>query len=388
MQKIISLPLILWLCLTAQTVGAQSNILTGVINDSATGKPLAGVSLFLNGTSKGTVTRNDGKFALAIPPGRYQLIASAIGYATYIKEISSRNLPSSLNIDLHNAAEELASITVEPFLKDGWKKYGSTFWKYFIGTTENASSCTIKNKDALRFHFYLKSNQLSVTAVEPLIIENKALGYVLEYRLERFVCDFASHIISYFGYPLFRDMPTDDPEKKKKWENNRQLAYMGSMMHFMRSLYNHRIREEGFLVKYKSPVPNVEKKRVKDIYQPNITKTDSIPMDTLHHYWEVLREPDYFMEPATDPGGLMTIQADQVHVMFFYEDCTIIYGNPKRGIAYAESSIRLMNQRPIAIDENGNFYPQNEVLSLQTWSITQNISNLLPRDYEFDASIP
>ena len=385
MKKVLSFPIMLWFCLSCLMVGAQSPLLTGTIRDSANGKPLAGVSVFLNGTSKGTVTRTDGSFALAIPPGRFELIVSAIGYANYLTQINSRNLPSSLRIALHTQADELAAITVEPYLKDGWKRYGRTFWQYFIGTTPNADDCTIKNKEVLRFHFYIKSNQLSVTAVEPLLIENKALGYELEYRLERFVCDFAAHIVSYYGYPLFRDMPTDDEEKKKKWANNRQLAYMGSMMHFMRSLYSRKVIEEGFVVKYKVPVPNIEKQRVKGIYTPNITKTDSIPIDTLHHYWKVLREPDYFMQTVTDPDGLMTIQKDQTRVMFFNDDCTVIYGNPKRGIAYAESSIRLMTQQPIGIDENGSYYPQTEVLCLQSWSITQNISNLLPRDFDFDA---
>jgi len=386
MKKVLSLPITLWFCLSCFIAGAQSNVLTGIIKDSANGKPLAGVSVFLNGTSKGTVSRNDGSFVLqGFPQGRYQLIISAIGYANYLTEINSHNLPPSLKISLSTAADELAAITVEPYLKDGWSKYGKTFLQYFIGTTENASSCTIKNKNVLRFHFSLKSNRLSVTAIEPLLIENKALGYELEYRLERFVCDFASHIVSYYGYPLFRDMPVDYDVKKKKWETNRQLAYMGSMMHFMRSLYSHSLREEGFLVKYKVPVPNIEKKRVKEIYQPNITPNDSIPIDTLHHYWEVLREPDYFLQTVTYPDGLLTIQADQTRVMFFNDDCTVIYGNPKRGIAYTESSIRLMNQRPIAIDENGSYYPQAEVLSLQNWSITQNISNLLPRDYNISA---
>jgi hypothetical protein len=365
---------------------AQNAILTGIITDSANGKPMAGVSIFLNGTSRGTVSRSDGTFVLqGFPQGRYQLIISAIGYANYITEINSHNLPPSLKIALHTAADELAAITVEPYLKDGWSKYGATFLQYFIGTTKNASYCKIKNKNVLRFHFYLKSNKLSVTAVEPLLIENKALGYELEYRLERFVCDFASHIVSYYGYPLFRDMPTDDKDQKNKWEINRQLAYMGSMMHFMRSLYSQTVRQEGFLVKYKVPVPNIEKKRVKEIYQPNVTKTDSIPIDTLHHYWEVLREPDYFMQTVTDPDGLLTIQKDQTRVMFFYEDCTVIYGNPRRGIAYTESSIRLMNQQPIAIDENGSYYPQNEVLNLQNWSLTENMSNLLPRDYVYSS---
>lgn len=388
MKKRLFFPMILCLCLSCLMAGAQNSVLSGIVRDSANGKPLAGVSVFLNGTSKGTVTRNDGSFALSIPPGRYELIVSAIGYATYVTELSSRNLPPAVKITLHAAADELASVTVEPYLKDGWKRFGKTFWQYFIGTTENANDCTIKNKEALRFHWYLKSNQLAVTAVEPLLIENKALGYELEYRLERFVCDFASHIVSYYGYPLFRDMPTTDDDRKRKWENNRQLAYMGSMMHFMRSIYSHHAREEGFLVRYKTPVPNIEKKRVKEIYTPNVTKTDSIPMDSLHHYWQVLREPDYFMEPATDPEGLMTVMKDQTHVLFFYDSCTVIYGNPRRGIAYAESSIRLIDQQPIAIDENGSYYPQREVLDEQTWSITQNISNLLPRDYDINEHIP
>ncbi|HEY4063004.1 MAG TPA: carboxypeptidase-like regulatory domain-containing protein [Puia sp.] len=387
MKKALRFPLLLLICLSGLTAYAQTNVLTGIIKDSVNGKPLAGVSVFLNGTSKGTVTRNDGTFLLqGFPQGRYEVIVSAIGYATYSTEINSHNLPPSLKINLHMAADELAAITVEPYLKDGWKKYGNTFLQYFIGTTDNASHCTIKNKGVLRFHFYPKSKKLSVTAIEPLLIENKALGYELEYRLERFVCDYGAEIVSYYGYPLFHDMSTDYSEVKKKWTVNRQLAYMGSMMHFMRSLYSHRVREEGFLVKYKTPVPNIEKQRVKAIYHPNMTKADSIPMDTLHHYWEVLREPDYFMQNTTDPDGLMTIQKDLTHVMFFNEDCTVIYGNPRRGIAYKESSIRLMNQRPIAIDENGSFYPQNEVLNLQNWGLTENISNLLPRDYEQDTT--
>src|ERR1700759_3469052 len=151
MKKVLFLSMTLWFCLSCFIAEAQSNVLTGIIKDSATGKPLAGASVFLNGTSKGTVSRNDGSFVLqGYPQGRYQLIISAIGYATYITEINSHNLPSSLKISLHTAADELAAITVEPYLKDGWSKYGKTFLQYFIGTTGNASSCTIKNKNVLR----------------------------------------------------------------------------------------------------------------------------------------------------------------------------------------------------------------------------------------------
>src|SRR6185312_1785434 len=114
-KKLLPFAVILWFCLSTITAGAQNTVLSGIIRDSANGKPLPGVSVFLNGTSKGTVTRNDGSFALAIPPGRYQRIASAIGYATSPTEISSRNLQQGLKISLHTAADELASVTVEPY---------------------------------------------------------------------------------------------------------------------------------------------------------------------------------------------------------------------------------------------------------------------------------
>src|SRR6202050_240715 len=211
--------------LTVSRLSAQSpgSTLSGSVRDSATGKPIPGVSVFLNSTSKGTVTHDDGAFAIyGIPPGRYELIVSAIGYATLVSEISTHHLPPSLRINLHTQASELAAVTVEPYLKNGWKKWGKLFWDNFIGTTENAADCKIVNKDALRFRYYLKSRKLTVNAVEPLIITNKALGYNLEYRLESFSFDWTTNILSYSGSPFFREMPTDDSRRQQKWESNRR----------------------------------------------------------------------------------------------------------------------------------------------------------------------
>ncbi len=88
----------------------QGTVLSGSVRDSATGRPMPGISVFLNGTSKGTVTRPDGTFSLGgIPPGRYEIIVSAIGYQTYTLAISTRNLPQDLRISLHVKAAELAA---------------------------------------------------------------------------------------------------------------------------------------------------------------------------------------------------------------------------------------------------------------------------------------
>jgi hypothetical protein len=375
---------VLLACLGATTsaIAQSGSTLNGSVRDSATGKPLAGVSVFLNSTSKGTVTHDDGNFVLSnIPSGRYELIVSAIGYATLQLELTTRHMPAILRVNLHTQASELAAVTVEPYLRNGWKKWGKLFWDNFIGTTENASACSITNKDALRFRYYLKSRKLTVNAVEPLIIVNKALGYNLEYHLESFTYDFESNIISFYGYPLFREMTADNSDRQMKWDNNRLHAYLGSMMHFMRSLYNGRLQQDGFIIEHEIQVPNVEKLRVKAIYIPNVTHSDSIPIDTLHHYWEVMRQPDSFLRKTKTYDNVSTVNPDQTRSLFFIGDFTVIYGNGHLGIAYMESAMELLYPAPLGIEENGAYFPPQVLLSKGNWARTEKIANLVPRDY-------
>jgi hypothetical protein len=387
MKKILLLSI--YSFLTFATAVAQNNTLSGSVKDAATGKPLAGVSVFLNATSKGTVTRADGHFVLpGIPGGRYEVIISAIGYQTATVAISSRNLPPELNVELHIKASELTAVVVEPYMKDGWKRYGKLFLDYFIGTTENANHTKLKNHEVLRFHYYLKSRLLSVTATDPLIIENKALGYNLEYRLENFEYDMSTQIITYSGYPLFKEMTAEFASTRLDWEQHRRYAYLGSMMHFMRTLYKGQLYSEGFIVEHEIQLPNLEKQRVKAIYKQNITNTDStMPMDTLHHYWAVLREPDFFTQKSRSTEDLLTLHPDQTRTLFFTGDCNIIYGNGHLGIAYQQSTINLMEPVQIDIGENGSYYPAR-ILSKGNWSKTETIANLLPRDYEMYGPTP
>src|SRR5580692_4155444 len=381
MKRILSLLIVLLTasCFFAQ---AQNNIISGSVKDSASGKPLVGASVFLNGSSKGTVTKADGSFVLAgIPNGRYELIVSAIGYETFLREFSSRSLPFVLNLNLGEKASELEAVTVEPYMKDGWQKFGKFFMDNFIGTTENASDCKFENHKSLRFHYYPKSRRLHVTSVDPLIIENKALGYELEYRLESFDYDYESHIVSYYGYPFFREMTADNDGQQQRWEQSRERAYLGSLMHFMRSLYNGHLQQDGFIVEHEIQVPNIEKLRVKAVYIPNVTKTDSIPIDSLHHYWEVLREPDFYVQKVKSYDGLLTIKPDQTKSLFFTGDCTVIFGNGSLGIAYTESAIELMTGHPVIVEENGMYYPPNEILTKGNWSQTEKMANLVPRDF-------
>jgi hypothetical protein len=357
--------------------------LTGTVTDSLNGRPLADVSVYLNNTSKGTVTKKDGSFQLFIPNGAYQLVISAIGYTTTIIGVNGNQLPAPLRIRLRQSASELAAITVEPYEKRGWGKYGKFFKDNFIGTGPNAASCEILNREVLRFHFYERSNRLSVTATEPLQIENNALGYVLEYRLEEFVSDFNTHIVTWQGYPFFQERPAKNKEKEEDRLRNRKYTYLGSMMHFMRSLYAGHVLRESFLIQREMVVPNAEKIRIKEIYRPNYQKPGLFPMDTLYHFWEVLRQPDMILRHiAVSPDTLVIAHpGESSRGLYFDGTLLVTYGVNSRTDSFHLSGIRLLSARPITIEENGNFYPLKEIVTTGYWGQSEKICNLLPLDY-------
>jgi CarboxypepD_reg-like domain len=362
-----------------------ANTLSGIVTDSATGKPLAGISVFLNNTSRGTLTGSNGAFQLTeMPRGTYQLVFSSVEYRTFVSEVNAGRLPPPLRIRLSPRVTELTSVTVEPYDKHGWAKYGKFFLDNYIGSGENASSCTLKNKGALRFYFSKRSNRLIVRATEPLRIENNALGYTLTYQLEVFGADFTAKIVSYYGYPLFQQMVPRSENRRMKWQQKRKEAYTGSIMHFMRSLYAGRTITEGFLMQKEIMAPNEEKERIKRTYRPDFQKPGLFPMDTLHYFWEVLRQPDPIKKSITmPPDSVFTVYPDGTRGIWFTGSLIVLFGvSARTAEGYKTSGLMLMKPQIITVDENGSYSSPQDVLSQGAWALSEKICNLLPIDYD------
>ena len=373
--------MICFFCCKAQ----QSFTISGVVTDSVTGKPLSGVSVFLNNTVHGTATRVDGAFDLTgLPQGSWQLVFSEIGFRTRVIDINTSRLSASIKISLQQQATELQAVTVEPYDEHGWARWGKFFLQNFIGAGPNSVRCTLKNTTALHFHYSKRSNLLTITATEPLRIENDALGYDLSFELEAFTADLNNKTVRYFGYPLFHEQTTTKPDRKRDWEMRRREAYNGSLMHFFRSLYaGHTIRD-GFLAERQLLVPNEEKHRIKEIYRPDFQKPGAFPMDTLHYFWDVLRQPEMILRTfVIPPDSILRVAGDGTRGLYFNGRLAILYGvNARETNDYRVAGLEVLGSQAVIIEQNGYYHPALDLVTTGVWAQSEKIANLLPFDYD------
>ena len=333
--------LICFALLSTPSFSQAAHTIKGQVMNEAGGAPIANCSVFINSTSKGTVTDAAGRFELSnIPDGKYVLIVSSIGYETYVQPFSGTQLPLGLTIRLKQKATDLSAVTVAPFDPNGWDNWGKAFTDNFIGTTEYANLCTIKNKEVIHFRYSSKKELLTAVADSPIIIENKALGYTLKYQLEQFSVNFSAGTSMYLGYPLFIDMPAPSKTWEALWKKNREKAYYGSVMHFIRMLYKNQLH---------SPAEGFEIRR-----QGKLLTADD----------------------------LVTINADQTKSLFFTGDLSVAFRTKRKpGSDVRESTIRLLTPAPVQIEVNGYYDPPLELFMLGYWAWSEKCADLLPLDY-------
>lgn len=386
-------------------LGLVSNgqkVVKGTVLDAQKNTPVPNASVFLNTTSVGTVTNELGNFSLTIANGRYELIVSSIGYETNAQIINSTDVIDFITVKLKVKAEIMQTVIIEPYEKNGWTKWGKFFIESFIGTSDLARECRIKNTKGIKFRHSKTRNELSVFADEPLIIENRALGYTIRYQMESFEYDFKTGYLLYTGYPFFQPMK-GNLGKQRKWKNKRSEAYAGSMMHFMRAVYRNKTIEEGFEIYPLKKIPNNEKQRVKAVYSSN-TKTarsedgkiimSTINRDTANYYNKVLQQSDYtdILTKIPLTGDSVAYAVDSITAgMGFKNYLLVTYKKkfapkeflqqfPKAGGAMM-SQVTLINERPIEINSNGNYFNPVDLMSTGYWAWSEKIAAMLPFDY-------
>jgi len=108
MKKLFQISL---LFLLVQTAFAQAQTITGTIKNKSDGIPIPGVSILIQGTTKGSVTDLDGKFSIFGSVGQ-TLIFSYIGFETKVVKITKEQI---INVDLSESASQLDEVVIVGF---------------------------------------------------------------------------------------------------------------------------------------------------------------------------------------------------------------------------------------------------------------------------------
>ena len=397
---------------------------------SEKGMPMQGASVFISNTSIGMQTNANGGFALTkLPAGNIKIVISYVGYEPVAVAIAATARSKQYVIQLQPKNNELAAITIANYNKNGWKKWGDAFLAAFIGTSVYAEKCIIKNTDVINFIYTPATKLLHAYADEPLIIENRALGYQITVTLVDFIYDFTTRNVDYRVYSLFRQMEGTDDEMAQ-WNRNRAKVYSLSLMHFMRALYVHNLKNEGFEMRLLEKKKNAEKERIQELYKQqysiikyasdsselkgNITNRmieKSFSKDSLKYYRKILAQDDRIVKLHTELLNSNNIakQTDSnTLVLHFTDYIQVTYKKakePEEYVAYlnennqASTLIDAVNSKvnvprnypvtefnleqgiPIEIAENG-YYNNVDLFMNGFWGWWERIATTLPYEYE------
>ncbi|MDB5234930.1 MAG: CarboxypepD reg-like protein [Hymenobacter sp.] len=235
------------------SVRGQS-ILTGVVQDSVTRKPLAFASVFLANTTLGVTTTEQGEFRFpSVPAGSYDVVGSYVGYRLAKQSISVGSVPQQVTLRLGPTANQLGEVVVRP--NPNRASDYQKFTELFLGRTTFSRQCRIRNPDDVLVEYDAQENELTATSYKFVQVDNQALGYRIKYYGLRFVTNFNQHVVSFYGQPVFEEM-TGSARQQRRWEANRAVAYCGSLAHFLKSVHDGDITSAGFLAQRLRIVPN------------------------------------------------------------------------------------------------------------------------------------
>ena len=347
----------------ATTIFSQTYTISGKVIDKNTRLPLYGASVFAQNTTFGVATDNEGNFKLKLPYGGYELIVTFTGYETENMRINSATADDKnlvIEVTPKEKSMQEVSIVASNEVEDGWQKYGQFFIENFIGKSEFSQQTVIKNPEVLKFYFSKKRNRLKVLASEPLLVENFALGYNIKFAIDSFTYEYENNTAQFIGYPLFEEMQ-GTAEKGTVWMQNRNKAYSGSLLHFMRSLYNRTLADDGFEVQF--------------LVKKNEQET-TVPVKNPYLALNYLKD---------DSTSTVQFRPNQPDMIVIYTKAkpaqAYLDFDPKAKKDFQVSTLSVARGESIVIEQNGYFFEQTDITTNGYWGF-EKVGDMLPYDYK------
>ena len=372
---------------------------------SSKGENLEGASVYLNNTTIGTITNSKGEFQLKINKGNYNLVVSFLGYKTKQLSINTNTPIGFLNLKMNSDTNLLDEVVLRKTKYDAdWKYNLSRFKQAFLGKTLLAEQCEILNPKSIHFDYDYKSNKLTAFAKEPLKIKHKGLGYLISYDLVDF--ELKNKQLFFSGYARYQNLRTSI---RNKWKRNRQIAYNGSQMHFLRSLLNKRLKDDGFVINQFKRVINPDRpsekkiKLARELFKLhngilNLSKEIEKPKTSIDSVVNTLvksrlpKHRDFLYKQGVPYENMISFEKNipflnfKDYLMVVYtkeveEDNYLIgmFGKRKKASGVQTSNIVLLNGK-VLIDNYGVLGKPNAIFNEGYWAF-EAFADMLPLDY-------
>ncbi len=384
--------------LSAQTMKYVQ--ITGMVYDQKR-KAIENAQVFLASSALGAYTRGSGMFRIKnVPPGTYDLIVYKEGYGlrqfTVTVDASRKN-----NFNFRLKSKPPAAATVEGSAKDtkDHEKKVKKFREGFFSTTPNSYESKIINPEVLEFPED-NSASFKAAAQEPLVFENRALGYKVTYFLKEF--EITINFTKYHGFTRFEELTAESGEEAHKWRLNRLKAFRGSPTHFFASLFenylwqakdNAVLKSEGFIVSmmldrqhegdeaYSLPTGSRSKSKPIDVNN-YITRGDNESEFQLsfRQFWEItytneLQEPEYLWHQGLDPNSRQRYKRVNRTGLSNYK------GEISSGTLGDQKSLIKLTSESLTISTANNYnYDFLGVQVFDYWS-WQGMADILPKEY-------
>jgi hypothetical protein len=304
-------------------INAQSSI-EGVVMDSLN-NPVPYASVYLSKTTIGTFTDNAGHYSLTVPlNGAYEMIASCVGYRSNSLIIHSKDENQTINIKLDVNPVYLKEIIVTSKERSYSRNY-LRFLKLFLGETFNSQRCNILNPGDLRLHLDQQDNVLKGYSVKPLKIINRALGYTIIYDLTDFNFNLKTGFLQIIGNPYFQPLKGTTGQNTR-WRRNRLIAYYGSRMHLLRSLFSDSPDNENFKI-FDFAVDNVAGKQpaIKEI--PVNKLRLSYNKDSMNLFFDDTLRIIYTDSHPELNSGFLGFEKKAYYSSLIFSDTLLVYRN-------------------------------------------------------------
>ena len=362
----------------------SQNSLKGYLKDDESKLSVVGANIFVANTSLSTISDQNGFFELMIQNSNAEIIVSCVGYETI-----SINVKSLLDFDtkkvfnLKKSTTNLDEVAVSFKDVKNRKLALKIFINNFIGKSEMAGNVKILNPEVIEFreeslpHNY----KLIAFADKPVILINKKLGYKISYVLIDFEYNLDNaheNMYAYYkGYASFTDIVKEFKLDPEKIFENRQITYLGSGMHFIRSLYNHNCKNEGFRISKFKKIEN-------PLYKPKTLNEDKILSDHIEPKYTILKSVLGAKESlvVNENNKKYVAFSDYLLVNYIHEkedyNYSVKYG---RSLNNFQNSELQLKEVKVEIFADGNYSPADKIVffGYMAW---EKMGDMLPYDYQ------